>query len=57
VNGAARRCAPASTGEKDLPLDTTAPGADPQLTFRVLELALYRSLGNPPDPELTHAFF
>jgi transposase len=26
-------------------------------TYRVLELALYHSLGKPPEPELTHEFF
>ena len=26
-------------------------------TFRVLELALYHSLGKLPEPELTHEFF
>jgi len=26
-------------------------------TFRVLELALYHSLGKLPEPESTHAFF
>jgi transposase len=26
-------------------------------TFRVLELALYHSLGRLPEPELTHDFF
>jgi len=26
-------------------------------TFRILELALYHSLGKPPEPELTHEFF
>jgi transposase len=26
-------------------------------TFRILELALYHSLGNLPEPELTHEFF
>jgi len=26
-------------------------------TFRILELALYHSLGNLPEPELTHDFF
>jgi hypothetical protein len=26
-------------------------------TFRVLELALYHSLGKLPEPELTHDFF
>src|SRR5712664_2748461 len=26
-------------------------------TYRVLELALYHSLGNLPEPELTHDFF
>jgi len=26
-------------------------------TFRILELALYHSLGKLPEPELTHEFF
>ncbi len=26
-------------------------------TFRILELALYYSLGKLPEPELTHEFF
>ena len=26
-------------------------------TFRILELALYHSLGKLPEPELTHDFF
>ena len=26
-------------------------------TFRILELALYHSLGNLPEPETTHDFF
>jgi transposase len=26
-------------------------------TYRVLELALYLSLGKPPEPESTHDFF
>jgi transposase len=26
-------------------------------TYRVLELALYHSLGNPPEPESAHDFF
>jgi transposase len=26
-------------------------------TYRVLELALYHSLGKPPEPESTHDFF
>ena len=26
-------------------------------TFRVTQLALYHSLGNLPEPELTHRFF
>jgi hypothetical protein len=27
------------------------------LTFRVIELTLYQSLGNLPEPETTHDFF
>ena len=29
----------------------------PFRTFRILELALYHSLGKLPEPELTHEFF
>jgi hypothetical protein len=31
--------------------------AEPIRTYRVLELALYHSLGKLPEPESTHDFF